>query len=66
MDTRSSTSHSNKPSIAAAGDPLSALLHAAVADRPLEEVANLITLLEQSPQYAQATVDALRAVGTDR
>ncbi|MEU6253802.1 hypothetical protein [Streptomyces sp. NPDC047043] len=67
METRSSTSHSNKPSIPAAhDDPLSALLHAAVADRPLEEVANLITLLEQSPQYAQATVDALRAVGTDR
>ncbi|MBO4256846.1 hypothetical protein GRC12_23625 [Streptomyces griseorubiginosus] len=47
-------------------DPVTALVHAAVADRPLEEVAGLITLLEQSPQYARATVDALRAVGTDR
>ncbi|MHC3467084.1 hypothetical protein ACYF6T_00045 [Streptomyces sp. 7R007] len=37
-----------------------------MADRPLEEVARLITLLEESPQYARATVDALRAVGVDR
>ncbi|MDT0433867.1 MULTISPECIES: YIP1 family protein [Streptomyces] len=47
-------------------DPITAVVHAAVADRPLEEVAHLITLLEQSPQYAQATVDALRAIGTSR
>jgi hypothetical protein len=67
MSIRSSSSASNDPSIAATqDDPVSALVHAAVADRPLEEVANLITLLEESPQYARATVDALRAVGTDR
>ncbi|MFV8187370.1 hypothetical protein [Streptomyces sp. AF1B] len=67
MSIRSSSSTSNDPSIAATlDDPVSALVHAAVADRPLEEVANLITMLEESPQYAQATVDALRAVGTDR
>ncbi|MFC8513771.1 hypothetical protein [Streptomyces sp. NPDC057257] len=67
MSTRSSSPQPNEPSITTAhDDPVSALVHAAVADRPLEEVARLITLLEQSPQYAQATVDALRAVGTDR
>ncbi|MFJ9539653.1 hypothetical protein ACIRPX_20625 [Streptomyces sp. NPDC101225] len=67
MSIRSSSSKPNDPSIAAANeDPVSALVHAAVADRPLEEVADLITLLEESPQYADATVDALRAVGTDR
>ncbi|NNN30810.1 hypothetical protein HLK59_10615 [Streptomyces sp. S3(2020)] len=42
------------------------LVRAAVADRPLEEVAQLITLLEQSPLYAGATIDALRAVGVNR
>ncbi|MGW7268795.1 hypothetical protein [Streptomyces sp. NPDC054842] len=47
-------------------DPVHGLVHAAVADRPLEEVVQLITLLEQSPEYARATVDALRAVGVDR
>ncbi|WP_405969443.1 hypothetical protein OG496_03045 [Streptomyces sp. NBC_00988] len=47
-------------------DPMHRLVHAAVADRPLDEVLQLITLLEQSPKYAQATVDALRAVGVDR
>jgi len=47
-------------------DPMHGLVRAAVADRPLEEVLQLITLLEQSPKYAQATVDALRAVGVDR
>ncbi|MFG2793530.1 hypothetical protein [Streptomyces sp. NPDC048419] len=67
MSIRSSSSKPNDPSIAATNeDPVSALVHAAVADRPLEEVADLITLLEESPQYAKATVDALRAVGTDR
>jgi len=67
MSIRASSPRSNDPSIAAAhDDPVSALVHAAVADRPLEEVADLITMLEESPQYAQATVDALRAVGTDR
>lgn len=48
------------------GDPVGDLVRAAVADRPLEEVVDLITMLEQSPQYAQATVDALRAVGVNR
>ncbi|MET7481016.1 hypothetical protein ABZT17_42765 [Streptomyces sp. NPDC005648] len=67
MSIRSSSPGSNDPSITAPqNDPAGALVHAAVADRPLEDVARLITLLEQSPQYAQATVDALRAVGTDR
>ncbi|MFJ9121438.1 hypothetical protein ACIRJO_38665 [Streptomyces sp. NPDC102394] len=67
MSVRSSSPEPNGTSIAAPhSDPVGALVHAAVADRPLEEVAHLITLLEQSPQYAQATVDALRAVGTDR
>ncbi|KAA0942242.1 hypothetical protein FGF04_03700 [Streptomyces apricus] len=47
-------------------DPVDGLVHAAVADRPLEEVIQLIEMLEQSPQYARATVDALRAAGTDR
>ncbi|MEV6483526.1 hypothetical protein [Streptomyces sp. NPDC051576] len=47
-------------------DPMHSLVHAAVADRPLDEVLQLITLLEQSPKYAQATVDALRAVGVNR
>ncbi|WAU83460.1 hypothetical protein O1Q96_29470 [Streptomyces sp. Qhu-G9] len=47
-------------------DPVDGLVHAAVADRPLDEVVQLIELLEQSPAYARATVDALRAVGTDR
>lgn len=41
-------------------------MRAAVADRPLEEVVDLITMLEGSPQYAQATIDALRAVGVNR
>ncbi|WP_404196859.1 hypothetical protein [Streptomyces tauricus] len=47
-------------------NPVDGLVHAAVADRPLEEVIELIELLEQSPEYARATIDALRAVGTDR
>jgi hypothetical protein len=67
MSIRSTSPRPNDPSIAATNeDPVSALVHAAVADRPLEEVADLITRLEESPQYAKATVDALRAVGTDR
>ncbi|MBK3641842.1 hypothetical protein [Streptomyces sp. MBT33] len=67
MSIRSSSPDPHGTSIAAPhSDPVGALVHAAVADRPLEEVAHLITLLEQSPQYARATVDALRAVGTDR
>jgi hypothetical protein len=67
VSIRSSSPQPDDTSIAARHhDPVTALVHAAVADRPLEEVAGLITLLEQSPQYARATVDALRAVGTDR
>ena len=67
MNIRSSSPRPYDPSIVGAhDDPASALVHAAIADRPLEEVANLITMLEQSPQYARATIDALRAVGTDR
>ncbi|MFC7817229.1 MULTISPECIES: hypothetical protein [unclassified Streptomyces] len=48
------------------GDPVGDLVRAAVADRPLEEVVDLITMLEGSAQYAQATIDALRAVGVNR
>ncbi|GGQ11838.1 hypothetical protein ACFFKE_26390 [Streptomyces mutabilis] len=48
------------------GDPVGDLVRAAVADRPLEEVVDLITMLEGSPHYAQATIDALRAVGVNR
>ncbi|MFH9730024.1 hypothetical protein [Streptomyces sp. NPDC017260] len=48
------------------GDPVGDLVRAAVADRPLEEVVDLITMLERSPQYSQATIDALRAVGVNR
>ncbi|KOG42635.1 hypothetical protein ADK37_05345 [Streptomyces resistomycificus] len=42
------------------------MVRVAVADRPLEDIAHLITLLEQSPEYAEATVAALRAVGVNR
>ncbi|AJP05994.1 hypothetical protein TU94_31745 [Streptomyces cyaneogriseus subsp. noncyanogenus] len=42
------------------------MVRAAVADRPLEEVVDLITMLERSPDYAHATADALRAVGVNR
>ncbi|MER6471984.1 hypothetical protein [Streptomyces collinus] len=48
------------------GDPLHGLVHTAVADRPLEDVARLITLLERSPEHARTTADALRAAGVDR
>ncbi|MEU0743530.1 hypothetical protein [Streptomyces sp. NPDC006134] len=48
------------------GDPVVELVRAAVADRPLDEVVDLITLLEQSPDHAEATADALRAVGVNR
>ncbi|KOV78486.1 membrane protein [Streptomyces sp. NRRL WC-3723] len=42
------------------------LIHAAVADRPVEDVVRLITLLERSPEPARMTADALRAVAVDR
>ncbi|MBT3150258.1 hypothetical protein HTV45_05035 [Streptomyces sp. CHD11] len=41
-------------------------MHAAVADRPLAEVVDLITALERSPEHTGAVVDALRAAGIDR
>ncbi|WP_193511710.1 hypothetical protein [Streptomyces griseoloalbus] len=48
------------------GDPVSDLVHVAVSDRPLEEVVDLITALERSPEHTRAVVDALRAAGIDR
>ncbi|MEU8694545.1 hypothetical protein [Streptomyces sp. NPDC048665] len=47
-------------------DPLRGLVHSAVADRPIEDVVRLITLLESSPEHSRATVDALRAIGLGR
>ncbi|MBV7694700.1 hypothetical protein KWI83_03240 [Streptomyces sp. TRM70350] len=47
-------------------DPVGDLVHAAVSDRPLEEIVRLITLMEQSPEYAQTVVAVLRAVAVDR
>ncbi|WP_328875909.1 hypothetical protein OHT76_40750 [Streptomyces sp. NBC_00287] len=75
MTTRSSSPSSGDSGIPAATgeepepthlDPVGGLVHAAVADRPVEEVAQLITLLERSPEHARATLEALRAVGVDR
>ncbi|MFF1438980.1 hypothetical protein [Streptomyces sp. NPDC058295] len=56
------------PSEAAAvyPDPVDGLLHAAAANRPLEDVARLITLLEQSEGGEDAAAGVLRVVGTDR
>ncbi|MGX4694189.1 hypothetical protein [Streptomyces sp. JNUCC 63] len=48
------------------GDPLSGLVRAAVDDRPLEEVVRLVTLLEDTPEYAGAVRHALRAVALHR
>ncbi|MET8773254.1 hypothetical protein, partial [Streptomyces sp. NPDC004658] len=48
------------------GDPLRGLVRAAVADRPVEDVVQLITLLERSPEPARMTADVLRAVAVDR
>ncbi|WNM32391.1 hypothetical protein RKE30_19225 [Streptomyces sp. Li-HN-5-11] len=48
------------------GDPVRGLVQAAVGDRPLEEVVRLVTLLEESPQYADAAGHVLRAVALDR
>ncbi|WP_330464950.1 hypothetical protein OG547_03105 [Streptomyces longwoodensis] len=50
----------------AGADTVDGLVRAAVVDRPLEEVAELITLLEQSPEHAGAVGDALRAAGVNR
>ncbi|MGA5361491.1 hypothetical protein [Streptomyces purpurascens] len=54
------------PAPAPYGDAVSDLVHAAVADRPLEEVVALITSLEKSPDHAEAMVDALRTAGVER
>ncbi|MFJ9864112.1 hypothetical protein [Streptomyces sp. NPDC101165] len=48
------------------GDPLRGLVRAAVADRPLEDVVRLITLLERRPEHARTTAEALRAAGVGR
>ncbi|MEU3888977.1 hypothetical protein [Streptomyces sp. NPDC029041] len=48
------------------GDAVSDLVHAAVADRPLEEVVDLIVSLEESPDHSRARVDALRTAGVRR
>jgi hypothetical protein len=48
------------------GDAVSDLVHAAVADRPLEEVVDLIVSLEESPDHTRARVDALRTAGVGR
>ncbi|MFE6287028.1 hypothetical protein [Streptomyces sp. NPDC057877] len=48
------------------GGAVGELVHAAVSDRPLEEVVRLVTLLEASPEHAAAVVDVLRAVAVDR
>ncbi|MFI5972360.1 hypothetical protein [Streptomyces sp. NPDC051452] len=55
--------HQDEPTY---GDPLRGLVHAAVADRPVEDVVRLITLLERSPEHARTTADALRAAAVDR
>ncbi|MFF0597960.1 hypothetical protein [Streptomyces antibioticus] len=47
-------------------DPVDGLLHAAAAHRPLEDVARLITMLEQSEECADAAAGVLRAAGTTR
>ncbi|WP_258055772.1 hypothetical protein [Streptomyces sp. Ru62] len=54
------------PEEPAHGDPLRSLVRAAVADRPVEDVVRLITLLESSPEPARMTADVLRAVAVDR
>ncbi|GAA2279638.1 hypothetical protein GCM10010234_15450 [Streptomyces hawaiiensis] len=48
------------------GDAVSDLVHAAVADRPLEEVVDLIVSLEESLDHTRARVDALRTAGVCR
>ncbi|MFE8015164.1 hypothetical protein ACFU3O_20795 [Streptomyces antibioticus] len=47
-------------------DPVDGLLHAAAAHRPLEDVARLITMLEQSEECTDAAAGVLRAAGTTR
>ncbi|MFD3732652.1 hypothetical protein [Streptomyces sp. NPDC058632] len=48
------------------GDPVGNLVYAAVSDRPLDEVADLITSLARSPEHTRAVVDVLRAIGVSR
>jgi len=48
------------------GDPVGDLVHTAVSDRPLEDVADLITALERSPEHTRSVVDALRTAGIGR
>lgn len=48
------------------GGPLHELVHAAVADRPVEDVARLITLLERSPEHARTMADALHTAAVGR
>ncbi|MET7454067.1 hypothetical protein ABZT03_19720 [Streptomyces sp. NPDC005574] len=37
-----------------------------MVDRPWEDIVRLVTLLEESPQYARVTGAALRAAGVNR
>jgi hypothetical protein len=55
-----------EPEADAYAGSVEALVHTAVIERPLEEVARLIELLEQSPQHTNAAMDALRGVGANR
>ncbi|AWW36165.1 hypothetical protein [Streptomyces cadmiisoli] len=48
------------------GDPAFDLIHAAVSDRPLDEVVRLVTLMEESPEHAQTVAAVLRAVAVNR
>ncbi|MGW0611458.1 hypothetical protein [Streptomyces sp. NPDC002788] len=48
------------------GDAVSDLVHTAVVDRPLEEVVDLITSLEESPDHTRARAAALRTAGLAR
>ena len=48
------------------GDPLLDLVRTAVADRPLEDVVRLVTLLESSPEHAVTRAEALRSAGVVR
>ncbi|SEE17730.1 hypothetical protein SAMN04490357_7178 [Streptomyces misionensis] len=48
------------------GDPLLDLVQTAVADRPLEDVVRLLTLLESSPEHALTRAEALRSAGVVR
>ncbi|MER6788773.1 hypothetical protein ABT330_29865, partial [Streptomyces sp. NPDC000658] len=47
-------------------DPVDGLLREAAANRPLEDVARLVALLEQTEGGAEAAADVLRVVGAGR